>query len=207
MHPSASGTCSAASSSSSRILEAFDSAQRTSTSFSFFNVAIPLSRKVCRVVKSLCARLTVTLTLIIALPAAAASQAATLTSMSTTTLPPGAQMTLTGSGFGATQGSGSVGLQNTTATIVSWSDTQIVVTVPTGTIAGKAYVYQYGVYSNEPSFTIGATTAFAPTIGTMASLVYGQTATQLTSGQVLIAGGMTSSGVTNSAEIYSLTGP
>jgi hypothetical protein len=40
----------------------------------------------------------------------------------------------------------------------------------------------------------------------MASALYGQTATRLTTGQVLITGGMSASGVVNSAELYSPAG-
>ena len=77
----------------------------------------------------------------------------TLTAISPTSLSPGMQATLTGSGFGASPGF--VGLQNQNSVpIVSWSDTQIVVTVPAGTIPGHANVYQNGVYSNPVSFTM-----------------------------------------------------
>ena len=55
----------------------------------------------------------------------------------------GTNVTISGSGFGATQGAGSVqftyrGTTTITAPVVSWSDTQIVCTVPTGTIDGYA---------------------------------------------------------------------
>jgi IPT/TIG domain len=91
---------------------------------------------------------------------------ATLSSISPTSLSPGMQATLTGSGFGAN--TGSVQLQNqTNVPIVSWSDTQIVVTVPAGTIPGHASVYRNGIYSNVVSFTISplSITSVSPTSG------------------------------------------
>jgi hypothetical protein len=83
------------------------------------------------------------------------AQTPTITSISPTALSPGMQVTLTGSGFGAAQGSGRVDLQNSSfAPVVSWSDTQIVVTVPAGTVGGHAYVGQNGTWSNGFSFTM-----------------------------------------------------
>jgi hypothetical protein len=77
-----------------------------------------------------------------------------LSSISPTAVSPGMQMTLTGSGFGASQGSGSVyfgsGLYGT---VVSWTATQIVATVPTGISSGNVMVHQYGVYSNPIAYT------------------------------------------------------
>ena len=104
----------------------------------------------------------------------------TLTSISPTSLAPGIQATLTGSGFGAVQGSGFVGLQNMNSVpIVSWSDTQIVVTVPAGTIPGNATVKQNGVYSNPKAFTMipPTLTSISPT-----SLAPGMQATLTGSG-------------------------
>lgn len=64
-------------------------------------------------------------------------------------------ITITGYGFGGTQGNGSVQLGNMDATsISSWSDGQIVATVPVGATSGVAMVEQNGLYSNEVSFTI-----------------------------------------------------
>ena len=60
----------------------------------------------------------------------------------------GTQITVTGSGFHATQGPGNVFFNNgVTATIISWSDTQIVATVPVGATAGAMTVWQ-NVYGN-----------------------------------------------------------
>jgi hypothetical protein len=67
---------------------------------------------------------------------------------------------LNGSGFGATQGIGYVDLWNSNfAPVVSWADNKIVVRVPAGTIAGKAFVNQNGTWSNGLSFGGGGSSA------------------------------------------------
>ncbi len=96
--------------------------------------------------------------LFIVFPALASAQAAQLASISPSNLSPGMQVTLIGSGFGVTQGSGFVELQNLDRVpVMTWSDTQIVVTVPAGTISGRAYILQNGTWSNGASFTINGT--------------------------------------------------
>jgi hypothetical protein len=45
---------------------------------------------------------------------------------------PGTQVTIMGTGFGATQGTSLVWLGTTKATVVTWSNTQIVATVAAG---------------------------------------------------------------------------
>src|SRR5262249_31672694 len=52
----------------------------------------------------------------------------------------GTQVTLTGSGFQASQGSSTVTFNGTVAAVSSWSDTQIVATVPTGATTGPLTV-------------------------------------------------------------------
>jgi len=88
--------------------------------------------------------------------AVALTQAPTLTSISPTSVLPGTQVTLTGSGFGATQTArGGVIFNNgAAASIVSWSDTQVVATVAPVTLGGRAYVSQNGVRSNGIVFTM-----------------------------------------------------
>jgi hypothetical protein len=83
------------------------------------------------------------------------AQTPQLTSISPSTLAPGMQATITGSGFGASQGSGDVDLWNSNfAPVVSWSDTRIVVTVPAGTKPGKCWVKQNGSWSNGVAFAM-----------------------------------------------------
>jgi hypothetical protein len=77
-----------------------------------------------------------------------------ISSLSPTSGPAGTQVTITGTGFGATQGSGSVWLGTKYATVVSWSDTQVVATVASGSATGSTQVYQNGVWSNAVTFTV-----------------------------------------------------
>lgn len=67
---------------------------------------------------------------------------------------PGDTVTITGSGFGATQGSSTVKFVGTTATVVSWSATSIVVTVPNITSTGDVVVNVGGADSNGVTFTV-----------------------------------------------------
>jgi len=77
-----------------------------------------------------------------------------LNSISSTALAPGMQVTLTGSGFRSTQWSGLVFIDTAQALIVSWSDTQIVATVPSVALSsGNVKVWQYSEYSNGVPFT------------------------------------------------------
>src|SRR6185437_13731188 len=97
-----------------------------------------------------------------------------LTSISPTALSPGMQVTFTGSGFGAVQGSGSVGFNNTAGTVVSWSDTQVVATVAAGTNPGNAWVTQNGTRSNYIVFTVvpsPAISSLSPNTGAVGALV------------------------------------
>ena len=101
--------------------------------------------------------------LLLALPAAALATGH-ITSITPNHAIPTANVTIKGSGFGATQGTQKVyfSIQSADPTIVSWSDTQIVVTVPDkadGYPYGKCYVDitdSAGPSSNELPFTIEA---------------------------------------------------
>ncbi len=66
----------------------------------------------------------------------------------------GVAVTITGSNFGATQGTSKVAFNGTTATVTSWSATSIVVTVPTGATTGNVVVTVLGTASNGSAFTI-----------------------------------------------------
>jgi hypothetical protein len=66
----------------------------------------------------------------------------------------GTQVTFTGTGFGATQGSGNVWLGSSYGVVVSWSDTQVVATVASGSKSGTAQILQGGVWSDVVNFTI-----------------------------------------------------
>jgi len=81
----------------------------------------------------------------------------TLTSLSPTSDAIGASITLTGTNLGASQGSGTVKFNGTTATVTSWSATSIVATVPTGATTGNVVVNASGVNTSGVSFTVLAT--------------------------------------------------
>jgi hypothetical protein len=78
-----------------------------------------------------------------------------ITSITPTSGVAGTQVTINGTNFGATQGSGSVWLGSKLAgSIVNWSNTQIVATVDSGAVTGNAIVQQGGVWSNSVAFTV-----------------------------------------------------
>jgi len=79
---------------------------------------------------------------------------ATISSVTPTSGIAGTQVTITGSGFGATQGSGIVQLGNTAGVVTSWSDGQVVATVAPGSASGTAQILQNGVWSNSVPFAI-----------------------------------------------------
>ncbi len=90
-----------------------------------------------------------------------------ITSVTPTTAIAGTQITITGTGFGASQGNGNVWLGSTYGAVVSWSDTQVVASVVSGSNSGAAQVLQGGVWSNSVNLT--TTTATPPTITASAS--------------------------------------
>jgi hypothetical protein len=67
---------------------------------------------------------------------------------------PGTQVTITGSGFGATQGSGMVWLGTAVGVVTNWSDGQVAATVAAGSTSGNAQILQNGVWSNALPFPI-----------------------------------------------------
>jgi hypothetical protein len=86
-----------------------------------------------------------------------------ITGLSPTSGPVGTPVTITGTNFGATQGSNTVAFNGISAGIAtSWSATSIVAPVPTGATTGNVVVTVGGTASNGVAFTV--TTASAPTI-------------------------------------------
>ena len=78
-----------------------------------------------------------------------------ITSLSPTSGGVGATVTITGTNFGATQGTSTVTFNGTAAAAAStWSATSIVVTVPAGATTGNVVVTVSGVASNGSSFTV-----------------------------------------------------
>ena len=78
----------------------------------------------------------------------------------------GTSVTITGTGFGSSQGTGTVWLGSTTADqIISWSDTQIVATVASGSVSGVVRVEQNRQWSNALHFTVpGGSVTLLPNV-------------------------------------------
>lgn len=88
-----------------------------------------------------------------------------ITSISPTSGGVGTQVTVNGSGFGATAGGAYVNW--TPAQVQSWSDTQVVISVGAGTTSGNVLINNGGVYSNAVNFTMPnpQITSISPTSG------------------------------------------
>ena len=67
---------------------------------------------------------------------------------------PGTPVVITGTNFGATQGTSTVKFNGVAATATSWSATSITVTVPSGATTGSVVVNVGGQNSNGASFTV-----------------------------------------------------
>jgi sugar lactone lactonase YvrE len=81
---------------------------------------------------------------------------------------PAALINIAGTGFGATQGNGSVTVGGAPSHIVSWSSTLITIQVPSKATTGNIVVISDGVSSNGVAFTFypyPAITGFSPTSG------------------------------------------
>lgn len=91
----------------------------------------------------------------------------TIANVSPATGTTGTQVTISGSGFGNSQGRGSVWLGTSPAVVVSWSDTQVIATVAPGSSTGSAQIQQNGASSNSVPFAvIGPNiTDFSPSAG------------------------------------------
>jgi uncharacterized protein YjdB/N-acetylneuraminic acid mutarotase len=116
----------------------------------------------------------------------------------------GTTVTVSGANYGSQQGASTISFNGVTAIPISWSDTSITVQVPSGATTGNVIVNVNGLASNGIVFTVHSG-EFVLTSGGMQSARYGQTATLLSNGQVLITGGMSSLAVSNSAELYNPT--
>ena len=66
----------------------------------------------------------------------------------------GTSVTITGTNFGATQGSSTVTFNGTAATATTWSSTSIAVTVPAGATTGNVVVTVGGRASSGVNFTV-----------------------------------------------------
>jgi hypothetical protein len=97
----------------------------------------------------------------------------TITGISPTNGVATTSVTITGSGFGSSEGSGQVWLGTAYGLVTGWGDSQIVATVASGSSSGKVQVLQSGTWSNSIPFTINTPqiTAVSPTSGANPTLV------------------------------------
>jgi hypothetical protein len=86
---------------------------------------------------------------------ATANPAAVMTSLSPSSGAVGTAVTISGQGFGNIQGDRVVTFNGTVATATSWSETSVVVTVPTGATTGSVLVTRGSLVSNALTFTLG----------------------------------------------------
>jgi len=77
-----------------------------------------------------------------------------ISSLSPPAAPVGGSIILQGSGFGSTQGTSSVKINAATASVTSWSDTSVTVTVPSGATSGTVSLTESGITSNTVPFNL-----------------------------------------------------
>ena len=128
--------------------------------------------------------------------------APSITGVSPGSGPVGTVVTISGANFGATQGSSFVTFNRAPATPAQWSDTAITVAVPSNGTTGNVVVSVYGLASNGVSFTVVGAPGFTAT-GGLRTPRFGDTATVLNNGLVLVAGGLDNdNNLLASAELY-----
>ena len=132
----------------------------------------------------------------------------TITTLSRRSGAAGAVVTITGSGFGATQGSGTVSFNGTTASsITSWSATSITTAVPSGATTGSVVVFASGANSNGASFSVLALaniTSLSKTSGFAGNPIT-ITGTNFGSAQTAVAGSVSFNGTAASVTSWSST--
>ncbi|HKV64028.1 MAG TPA: IPT/TIG domain-containing protein [Candidatus Acidoferrum sp.] len=103
------------------------------------------------------------------------SSAPSITNLNPTSGPVGTPVTITGTNFGASQGSSTVTFNGTTASPTSWTATSIGVPVPAGATTGNVVVTVGGVASSGVNFSVTSTAPFIsslnPVSGTVATPV------------------------------------
>jgi RHS repeat-associated protein len=77
----------------------------------------------------------------------------------------GATVTINGAGFGPTQSNSIASFYGAAANVVSWSDTQIVTTVPVGTSTGNVTVTVAGTTAAGPAFFLASSLALTDSLG------------------------------------------
>jgi hypothetical protein len=79
-----------------------------------------------------------------------------ISSISPLSGPVGTQVSISGANFGVVQGNSSITFNGTPATVTSWSDTQIVASVPSGATTGSVVVSVSGAVGNGASFSVSS---------------------------------------------------
>ena len=89
-----------------------------------------------------------------------------VTGVSPSSGPVGTTVTISGAGFGSTQSNSVLYFYGATATnIQSWSDTQIVATLPSGSATGQAFVTVANVTGVGPTFTLTSSLQLTDSLG------------------------------------------
>lgn len=126
-----------------------------------------------------------------------------ISSLSPTTGPVGTSVTINGTGFGASQGTSTVTFNGAAATPTSWSNTQIVVPLPSAATTGNVVVTVGGNPSNGVPFTLIPTIAsLSPTSGAVGTAV---TITGTNFGSSQGNGGVTFNGMAATVNSWSNT--
>jgi hypothetical protein len=134
------------------------------------------------------------------------ASAAGITSFTPSSGRVGKPVTVTGAGFGSTQGTSTITFGTTTATPTNWSDTQIIAPVPAG-ITGPVTisVTVNGVmYSSSSKFTVDTSTA--PVIVLPATLAFGVVTAGSSSDKILTIGNSGATTLTGTLSIPSNSG-
>jgi len=84
----------------------------------------------------------------------------------------GSSVTVTGSGFGATQTSSTINFNGVNATVTSWSNSQIVATVPTGTVSGPVGVTVAGFTTEGSVFTVTTVSHLTDSLGNQTTYTF-----------------------------------
>ena len=88
-----------------------------------------------------------------------------VTGITPTTGAPGDSVTISGSGFGATQGTSTVSFNGVTTNATSWSDSQVVAIVPDNATTGPVAVSNGEITGQGPTFTIAFGVTLTDSLG------------------------------------------
>jgi RHS repeat-associated protein len=92
-------------------------------------------------------------------------EAISVSTVSPTAGPIGSTVTISGAGFGATQSNSVASFYGAAANVVTWNDTQIVATVPSGASTGNVTVTVAGNTAQGPLFTLTSALTLTDSLG------------------------------------------